>query len=364
MTHFSDLLVHPSACKATVIGAVASLCMVANAAAAELPRENIVLKTAISVDPVANTVVLPLHKGKANGQTVWYIVTDSSDRDDALARGVLYAPLSAKVGVTENVVQKGGALQFAGVPNFAPKRLFTPSESGFPPIAAKPGAEGESAYSPFIRINGSSTVLNAPIVATGDGPFDVVAHTNTEDRVLSIDPNKKTVMMLLAHGFSGGHEVLYISTEASDPGVAAIERATYVPSLAQAAAKVPIIVFENGQTGTDNPQAQGLKHAALDTNLTQDATLDNAPTLMASRNILTAIPSGAAAAAYSPVWDVQIAAWTPQEVATRKNVLQKDQANVFSLIGEKAITGPEGKPFGSVGTVVNCPVVALLDAAP
>lgn len=347
-----------------MFGAVVSLCMIANVAAAELPRENIVLQTAISVDPVANTVVLPLHKGKANGQTVWYIITDSSDRDDALARGVLYAPLAAKVGVTQDVVQKGGELQFAGVPNFTPKRLFTPSKAGFPPIAAKPGAEAQSAYSPFIRINGSSTILNAPIVATGDGPFDVTAHTNTEDRVLSIDPDKKTVMLLLAHGFSGGREVLYLSTEASDPGVAAIERATYVPSLAGAGGKIPIIVFENGQTGADNPQAQGLKHAALDTNLTQDATLDNAPTLMASRNILTAIPVGASAAAYSPVWDVHIAAWSSKVVASHKNVLQKDQANVFALVGEKAITGPDGKPFGSVGTVVNCPVVALLDTSP
>jgi hypothetical protein len=29
-------------------------------------------------------------------------------------------------------------------------------------------------------------VYNAPIVATGDGPFDVTHHTNTEDRVLGI----------------------------------------------------------------------------------------------------------------------------------------------------------------------------------
>ena len=60
---------------------------------------------------------------------------------------------------------------------------------------------------------------------------------------------------------------------------------------------------------------------------------------------------GAAAAAYSPVWDVELAAWTPQSVATHKNVLQKNQTNVFALVGEKAITGPEGKPFGSVGTI-------------
>lgn len=41
-------------------------------------------------------------------------------------------------------------------------------------------------YSPFIRIAGSDVVYSAPIVATGDGPFDVVHHTNTGDRVLGV----------------------------------------------------------------------------------------------------------------------------------------------------------------------------------
>jgi len=323
-----------------------------------------VLKNAISVDAAANTVVLPLHKGQAGARTVWYIITDSSDRADAIARGVLYAPLSANVGVTQNVVQKGDVVQFAGTPNFSPTRVFTPSKAGFPPIAAKPGADAEKAYSPFIRINESSTVLNAPIIATGEGPFDVTAHTNTEDRVLSIDTEKKTVTLLAAHGFSGGREVLYISTEASDPGVATVERATYVPSLARAGGKVPIIVFANGQTGADNPQAQGLAHAALDTNLSQEATLDNASTLLASRNILTAFPVGAMAAAYSPLWDVDIAAWSLQAVASGKNLLQKDQTKISALVNDKALTGPNGKSFGPVGTVVNCPVVAYLEGAP
>ncbi len=41
-------------------------------------------------------------------------------------------------------------------------------------------------YTPFIQIAGSDTVYNAPIVATGNGPYDVTNHTNTADRVLGI----------------------------------------------------------------------------------------------------------------------------------------------------------------------------------
>jgi hypothetical protein len=37
--------------------------------------------------------------------------------------------------------------------------------------------------------------------------------------------------MLLAHGFESGQPIVYLSTEASDPGAATVERATYVPLL-------------------------------------------------------------------------------------------------------------------------------------
>ena len=56
-----------------------------------LPRDKIVLASALSVDPVANRVVLPLHKGRSGAGTVWYIVTDSSDRDDAARRGAAWS---------------------------------------------------------------------------------------------------------------------------------------------------------------------------------------------------------------------------------------------------------------------------------
>ena len=336
----------------------------APAFAAPLPRENIVLKSALAVDPVRNTVVLPLHKGTSQGKAVWYIVTDSSDKSDAAKRGVIFSAVLANVGVVQNVSQTGDSIAFPSAPDFSARRIFVPGATGFPPADAKPGAVADVSYSPFIRINGAGPVLNAPIVATGDGPFDVTSHTNTAPRVLAVDTAKKTVSLLLAHGFSGGHEVVYISTEASDPGAATIERATYAPGLAKAGGKVPILVIVNGQTGAENPNAQGLDFAALDGNTKLDATSENSATLRASRNILSSFPTGSTAAGYSPLWDANVGVWSRQVIAAHENSLLKNQANVYQLAAAGKITAPDGKAFGPVGFVVNCPVVAYLDGAP
>ncbi len=332
--------------------------------AAELPRENIVLRSATSVDPARNTVVLPLHRGKANGKTVWYIVTDSSDRGDAVRRGVVYSPLLKQASVVQSVTQSDEILIFVGAPDFSRTRVFVPGPKGFPPTAAKPGSNVDTAYSPFIRINAGTTVLNAPILATGDGPFDVVRHTNTADRVLAIDVMERKVTLLLSHGFANGREVVYFSTEASDPVVATVERATYVPSLADAGGEISIIVFVNGQTGAGNPDGQGLEYAALSGKLDQEATLSNAPSLRSARNILVAFPTGATATTYSPLWAMNLAVWSSKAVKAKQNVLQTHQANVYKLLGDEMLAGANGKPFGPVGIVVNCPVVGYLDEAP
>src|SRR5262249_58142450 len=77
-------------------------------------------------------------------------------------------------------------VHFAGAPDFSPTRIAEPGPTGFPLAKFAPGAVAGPGYSPFIRIAGSDVVYDAPIVATGDGPFDVVHHTNTGDRVLGI----------------------------------------------------------------------------------------------------------------------------------------------------------------------------------
>ena len=77
-------------------------------------------------------------------------------------------------------------IHFQGVPDFSPTRTAVPGPTGFPLKSFSPGAVAGPGYSPFIKIAGSDVVYNAPIVATGDGPFDVTHHTNTGDRVLNV----------------------------------------------------------------------------------------------------------------------------------------------------------------------------------
>jgi hypothetical protein len=350
------MLFHRLACiaRTALIAACAAAGVTAGAIAAPLPASHVVLPNAISVDPTAGTVVLPLHRGTARGRTVWYIVTDSSNTADAHARGAIFAPLLAGLkegcsGCVRPASESGGSIVFEGAPDFSPARTFKPGPTGFPPAAAAPGAVAGPQYTPFVEIGGA--IVNAPIVATGDGPLDVVTHRNTQDRVVAIDTAKRTVTLLLVNGFANGKRVVYISTDASDPGASTIERATYVPALKARGGFVPIDVVANGAR-------QGLGFVALHGNLALQANAHNTARLGSSLNVLSTFPTGATAAAYSPLWNVVVVAWKP---GTTQTVLTSGPA--IAAHGAD-LTGPGGKPVGPVGFVVNCPVVGYLDAAP
>jgi len=365
----------------------------ASAQSQYLPADHVVLKSARNVDVKNQTAVLPIHKGNFNGKTVWYILTDASDFGIARDLDVHYSAKLANltIGCPECVQEvtlgkpsgkfnNDAVVNFAGIPDFSPTRVLTPGPDGFPPAKAAPGAVGDAKYSPFIRIAGSPVIYNAPIIAVGDGPFDVTHHTNTAERVLAIDTKQDDdgpeATLLLARGFDSGQPILYLSTDASDPGAAAVERATYVPLLGHApfangddnlgSSRERIFVFLNGQTGKNNPNAQGLQHVAKDGNLNLDATLENSSTLLTSLNVQGDFPSlddPRHANAYSPLWDVQLGQWTPKAIAEGKNTLQTDENEILNLVGEGYLTGPGGAAYGSV-FVVNCPPVAFIDERP
>src|SRR5216683_6159483 len=166
-----------------------------------LPRDHLTEESAIQVDLSKETVRLPLYKGRANGETVWYVLLDASDQGVAHDLGVNFAPKLGNIGIgCPECVQtvtldspspdqnKFGqaVVNFQGAPDFSPARIAEPGPNGFPLAKFQPGAVAGPGYSPFIRIAGSQTVYSAPIVAVGNGPFDVVHHTNTEDRVLGV----------------------------------------------------------------------------------------------------------------------------------------------------------------------------------
>src|SRR5207237_4882184 len=173
-------------------------------------------------------------------------------------------------------------------------------------------------------------VYSAPIVATGDGPFDVVHHTNTGDRVLGIHiagPSapgqyaESWVDLLFVKGFDAGQPIVYISTDAGQPLTAVLERSTYVPALDKAAfnggddflgsARERLFGFINGQTGTTNPKAQAFVHLVRDGHASEVASVETAALINALRNggdllnVFGDFPTlrdPRPADAYSPLW--------------------------------------------------------------
>lgn len=359
-----------------------------------LDTGKIVLKSVISIDLTTGLARLPLHRGAFHGKTVWYILTDTSDPGISNDLNALYAPKLANVpiGCPECVQHvtlttppgnklNEAVVNFQGIPDFGLTRVLVPSPTGFPPLKAQPGAVGDAKYSPFIQFPGSPVVYNAPIVAVGDGPFDVIHHRDTAERVIAINttPTSQapaTVDLLAIHGSDSGRPILYLNTEASDPVAATYERVTYVPLLNKVpflggddfigSARERIFVFGNGRTGLHNPQAQGennvgLNGGALDANA---ATLPRITDPFNVQGDFPTLSSARHAHAYSPLWDVQLGFWTAEAIKLGLDTRQVDENVILNLAVKGYITGPGGAPYGSVGFVVDCPPIAFLDQQP
>jgi hypothetical protein len=384
-----------------------------------LPRDHLTEESAIQVDLSNETVRLPLYPGTAyagtpHAEKVWYVLLDASDSGLAHDLGVNYAPKLANIAISDpaavQTVTLGSptplqnpfgpaVVNFAGAPDFSPTRIATPGPDGFPLAKFQPGAVAGPGYSPFIKIAGSDVVYNAPIVATGDGPFDVTHHTNTGDRVLGVHiagPSapgqfaESWVDMLFVKGFDAGQPIVYLSTDAGQPLTAVLERSTYVPALNNASfnggddflgsARERLFGFINGQTGAGNPQAQGFVHLVKDGFASEDASAGNTALINALRNggdllnvfgDFPTLTDPRHADAYSPLWDAQLGLWTPKAVSAGLNKRQIDEVQVFNLAASRPdlLTGVDPatgqpEPYGSVGVDINCAVIGYTASAP
>ena len=387
-----------------------------------LAASKLTLPSAIEVNLSQEYVRLPIYPGIAYAGTphqekVWYILEDASTPGAADDLGVNYAPKLANMGIscpacvqTVHLINPPASqnhfgpapISFAGAPDFSPTRIAVPGPDGFPLAKFQPGAVAGPGYTPFIQIAGSDTIYNAPIVATGNGPFDVAKHTNTADRVLGIhigsspadSPSgsfsESWVDMLFVKGFDGSEPIVYLSTDAGQPLSAVLERSTYVPALNDAScngcddflgsARERLFSFVNGQTGVNNPQAQGLQHNAKDGMLSMDAVQTNTALINALRyggdalNVFGDFPTltdPRHADAYSPLWDDQLAMWTPKAVAEGLNKRQINENTVLNLAYSRPdlLTGVNpatGQPqlYGSVGVDINCAVIGYTATAP
>lgn len=326
-----------------------------------------------TVDQEQMTVTLPLYRGELrNGTPVWYILTDTNDERNAEALGLNF---SAKLAYTASSAVRTGTLRDDGVlvftrgaVDFAPERTVVPGEAPnfFPPASATPGSVGDRFYSPLVRIaNGGGFIYNAPVIAFGVEADQIgfcegeVNYDLVHDRVLQICPEGTaggTVTLQMTPIFSFGRAASYISTEASDAVVAALDSGTFAPALGNVgvgsddgafSAVERLFPIANGPTGADNPQRQGLNSAL------SDVGEDGKP--LPPVHVIGGIPT--LALDYSPLWDLNLGEWTQEAIDSGYRSRMIDEFQLLEFVRRGFITGPGGEAFGSTGIVVNCPII-------
>ena len=323
-----------------------------------------------TVDAAHGTITLPLYLGhmKGSGRNVWYILTDVDDPNVAAELGLNFSAkltFAARAARTANLDANGDLVFDKGTVDFSPVRSIVPGPPGaeFPPVSAQPGAVGDADYSPFVQVlNAAGVIYNAPIVAFGvdasqiSFPNGNVDYSKVHDEVVAIDPANQTVTINLINGFSFGRPVWYISMDTSIPLGAAIEHNTFAPLMAQlhlggddsfSSPIERIFIGTNGpESGAcNNPQRQGLSADLAD---------GHRP-----NNVLGGIPT--IALDYSPAWDAQLFEWTKDAIEDGFRGQVREEFQILTFVQDGLITGPGGKPFGSSGFSINCPIVQRLD---
>ncbi len=330
---------------AVLLAATAAVAAVAPAGIDRLP-------SAINIDRAAGTATLPLFKGKtAGGRTVWYVITESSNRTDAERRGVNHAS-KLKNALGTRAVQRvsvgNGIVRFRGTVNFRPEHRLIPGPTGFPPAVASPGSVGDARYSPLIT-TGNGIVLNAEQIANNTGWHDKVVKVNFKARQVTVQ---------LTEGRQGGKKVLYLSTDASDRTAATLEASTYAPNLNAApgvadddrrtSARTGLVAVVNGATGADNPQRQGLSSAVL-----------------GEGDPLNILQWPAANGRYSPLWDIHPAVWAEAAIDAGERQRLESFSEVAGAVADGHLVsggaGPSNEKLDGLragGFVVNCPIIA------
>lgn len=322
-----------------------------------LQNQKALLTSAIDFDQAGKTITLPLYKGMLpNGEPVWYVITDASDRAVAEQLGVNWAPkLVNAVGTAavQNVGTVNGMVEFKGTVDFTPDLVLRPGPTVFPPATAMPGSVGDAGYTPLIN-RGDGVVLNAPQVANGTG---------IHDKVVNISFDGMTVTLRLTAGLYHGKGILYLSTDASDPVAATLEESTLAPNMDAApglasndpnsSARAAIVAIVNGQTGVGNPERQGLVSAILG----EGSPLNVTEIHPRNRG---EIPI------YSPLWDVHPAVWTEAAIAAGERRLVDHHEVIAGLVEDGLlVSGGQGPPnpvlggLRAAGFIVNCPIMLV-----
>lgn len=367
------------------------------------------LLTAGTVDQSGDvaTVTLPLYRGRLasggskNGQEFWYVVTDTSDRDNAAALGLNFSEKLAFTDVSNSsdsfepsavrrgfydsegvLVTEGGAVDFSPVRSVeAGSTDASDTNNLLGTLGFNPGAVGTNVgdengfYSPLVKIeNARNHIYNAPMVSFNTTSEELSAYCDgipedqmeaaravLHDSVVSICPGDDgepgTVTLELALGFSFGRPVLYLSTDASADIAASLEGAIFAPAMGNIPVGADdslfsgverIFGFTNGPvndaSGQVSPQRQGFNSAILG---------EGGPL-----NILGGIPT--IATDYSPLWDLNLGEWTQEAIDNGYRSRMTEEFAILGMVERGFVTGPGGSDYGSTGIIINCPIVQRL----
>ena len=334
----------------------------------DIPIEELT-KVNVPAGTPRGTITLPLFKGAVNTPSglkpMWYIILDAGDQAEAARLGVNFSKKLHNAGAAARpaTLRDDGTFLFeSGLVNFSPNRKLEAGsrEQPFPPSIAQPGSIGDADYSPLVNVGG--IIYDAPVIAAAvedafiNFPSGNPNYGLVHDQVVAIDPANRTVTLSLINGYSFGKPVFYISTESSDPTVAAIEGNTFAPRLREIETGVDdidrsaverIFIATNGASegGCQNPQRQGVGAALLD---------GHRP-----NNTFGGIPT--TATDYSPVWDANLYEWTDEAIRKGYRGLLTEEFRILKMARDGYITGPNGAPYGSAGPVIVCGVAARLN---
>lgn len=339
------------------------------------------LASATEIDTVNATAVLPLYRGlDTNGNSVYFIITESNSVNESVRLGVNWTPklvhaMNTKAVQTATTTTGGRAnpnkfpvLRFVGNVDFSPVRKVVPGADLFPlDPSSTAGSVGDAMYTPLVTFDGK-TLYNASHIAN---------KTGLHDKVISMDTVNMKVKLQLVHGFYEGFAILYSSTEATDEDLAALEAGTFTPNLNAApsagddksfrSAREALIPIINGPRGKNNPERQGLQSAALGEGDPGNIFQEQAGCEDSSN------PAAFCdAAAYSPLWDVHPVKWTQAAIdnGIRARVTTDKREviaplNIIDLLADGWLVpgapgGPRNPSLGGLNAadlIVNCPII-------
>lgn len=328
------------------------------------------MEQTIRLDPVTEQITLPIYQGTFAGAPVYYIVTDSSDQNDARRRGVNYAPkLRRALGTraVQPVTESGGVVNFTGTVKFNSTHSLRPGPDGIPPGTTPPGAVGDENYSPLIT-TGNGIVLNASQIANPSGVHESLVGSPTfgptapptNEPGAPVPVGRATFQLFL--GFWNSNPLAYLHMDASSPEVAAVEGSTYAKNLDFApregsndpkeSARSAIIPIQNGREARGDPERQGL-----------NSFVENQGDPL---NVTQEFP-GKGGDRYSPVWDIHQLRWTEAAIAAGQRRRLRSASDVIGEFNHHRLmdtgTGPPNPSLDGIranGEISNCPIVADL----